>query len=179
MNSFLWKISSEMCELLNLRHVERFLPWNTIANSTEKLKWIQTSRGKHWNIKPELETSFDVATPPRQVNNKIVYLVVKPSKSKHFALAERFFLLIRIVVYPMVEILRVSLLSGARLKKAFLQLSLVVSIKLKAGRKDLFLWTYSDNDLHWKWIRHLLNNVWAERFQEGVMQYPTTELIRM
>ena len=86
--------STFMCELLIVRHGERYFPLNKIANSAaEKLKLIQTSRGKHGNTKPEPETGFNVATPLRQVNNEIVYLVVKLSKNKHFALGERFYLL--------------------------------------------------------------------------------------
>ena len=79
-----------MCELLIVRHGERYFPLNTIANSAEKMKLIQTSRGRHRNTKPEPEMCFNVATPLRQVNNGIVYLVVKLSKNKHFALGERF-----------------------------------------------------------------------------------------
>ena len=93
-----------MCELLIVRHGERYFASNKIANSAEKLKLMQTSRGKHGNTKREPETCFSVATPLRQVNNEIVYLVVKLSKNKHFALGERFYLLIPTVVYPLVEI---------------------------------------------------------------------------
>ena len=81
----LWWVSSEFYMWIAYRSTW----WKILSveqDSAEKLKLIQTSRGKHSNTKPEPETCFNVATTVRQVNNEIAYLVVKPSKNKHFAL---------------------------------------------------------------------------------------------